>query len=97
MKKEFETESDEKKRQIMFFQATETQKNEEEVLMKQLATGEPAQRYSRIGETVRENAEKVVGAARIGRRPTFTPTGSKKKKASGSKKKNPVKSRQYRY
>ena len=65
LKKEVEPESEEKKKLIMFVQETETQKNEEEVLMKRLATGEPAQKHTRIEEPAHEDAGKVVGAARI--------------------------------
>ena len=71
----------------MFIQESENQKDEEEVLMKHLATGKLAQKHTRIEEPVREQAERAVGAARIRRRPTFTPIESKKKKVSVIKKK----------
>ena len=63
----------------MFVQETETQENEDEVLMKRLATGEPAQKHTRIEEPVYEDADKVVGATRISRIPTFTSVPLKKK------------------
>ena len=54
--------------------------------MKRMAAGEPVQKHTRIEEPVHEDAGKVVGAARIRRRPTFTSMESKNKKASGNKK-----------
>ena len=66
LKKEVEPETEEKKKPIMFVQETETLKNEEEVLMKRLATREPVQKHTRIEEPVYEDADKVVGAARFG-------------------------------
>ena len=73
----------------MFVHETETQENEEEVLMKRLATGEPAQKYTLIEEPAyEEDAGKLVGAARISRRPKFTLMETKKKKASGNKRKD---------
>ena len=72
----------------MFVQETGTQKNEEEVLMKRLATGEPTQKHTRTEEPVHEDADKLVGAIRIRRRPNFTQIVPKKKKASGNKKKD---------
>ena len=47
-KKEVEPGAEENKKPIMFFQEAETQMNEEEVLMKRLANGEAAQKYTRI-------------------------------------------------
>ena len=88
LKKEVEPETEENKKSITFVKEPETQENEEEVLMKCLATGEPAQKHSRITKPVRENADKVVGGSRIRRRPTFTPMEYKKQKASGNKKKD---------
>ena len=88
LNKEVEPETEENKKQIMLVQETEIEENEEEVLMKCLATGEPVQKHSRIGKPVRENADKVVGGSRIRRRPTFTPMECKKQKASGKKKKD---------
>ena len=85
LKKEVEPEAEEKKKTIMFVQESETQEHEEEMLRKRLATREPAQKHTRIEETVREDAGKVVGAARIRERPMLTPTESKKKKSSGNK------------
>ena len=70
----------------MFVQDTKTQTNEEEALMKRLETGEPAQKHTRIEEPVYEDADKVVGATRIRRRPTFTPVPPKKKEVTSSKK-----------
>ena len=55
--------------------------------MKRLATGEPTQKHTRIEEPVYEDADKVVGATRVRRRPNFTPVLPKKKKVSSSKKK----------
>ena len=72
----------------MFVQETETQKNEEEVLMKRLATGEPVQKHTHTEELEYEDADKVVGATRVRRRPTFTPVPPKKKKVSGNRKKD---------
>ena len=69
----------------MFVQEAEIQKNEEEVLMKRLATGEPAQKHTCVEETVREVADKVFGAAKVRRRPKFTPMEPRKNKASGNK------------
>ena len=96
LKKEVEPEPEEKKKPVMFVQKTENQKNEEEVLMKRMTSGEPAQKHTHIEEPIHEDAGKVVGAARIGRRPTFTPMESKKKKASGNKRNTPVRSQQCR-
>ena len=56
--------------------------------MKRLATGEPAQKHTRIEELEVEDASKVVGAARIRPRPTLTPMEPKKKKAYGNKRKD---------
>ena len=56
--------------------------------MKRLAPRETAQKHTRVEESVDGDASKVVGAPRIRRRPTFTPTEPKKKKASGNKKKD---------
>ena len=44
----------------MFVQETDTQENEGEVLMKRLATGEPARKHTRIEEPVYQDADKVV-------------------------------------
>ena len=84
LKQEVGLEAEEKKKPIMFVQETETQKNEEEVLMKRLATGEPAQKHTCVEETVREVADKLVGAAKVKQRPKFTPMEPRKKKASGN-------------
>ena len=91
MKKEVEPESEEKNKPIMYVQESELLKNEEEVLTKLLATGNPAQKHTRIEESVHDDACKVVRAGRIRRRPTFTPTQpnkKKKKKEPGNKKKD---------
>ena len=72
----------------MFVQETEIQKNEEELLMKRLDTGEPAQKHTRIEEQVYEDAGKVVRAAKVRRRQTFTPVPPQKQKVSSSKKKD---------
>ena len=56
--------------------------------MKRLATGEPAHKHTRIEEPVYEDADKVVGATKVRRGPTFTPVPSKKKKVASSKKKD---------
>ena len=65
-----------------------TQKNEKEVLMKRLVTGEPLYKQTRTEESVLENPRKVVGAARIKKIPTFTPVTSREDKVSGSKRKD---------
>ena len=96
LKKEVELEAEEKKKPIMFVQETETEKNEQEVLMKRLAIGEPAQKHTRIEGPVREDADKVVVGAGVRRRPTFTTMESKKKKASEARRKIPITSRQCR-
>ena len=88
LKEQVEPETEEKNKLIMFVQESESQKNEEEVLTKQLPTGETAQNHTRIEETVREDTGKVVGAARISRRPTFTLMEPTKKKSPGNKKKD---------
>ena len=72
----------------MLIQETENHKNEEEVLVKRLATGELAQKYTRIAEPVYEDAGKVVAAERVRRSSNFTPVPPKKKKVSISKKKD---------
>ena len=64
--------------------------------MKRFATGETAQKHTRIEEPVHKDANKVAGTSRIRRRPTFPPMESqKKKKTPGDKKKMPLKSSQY--
>ena len=72
----------------MFIQESEFQKNEKEVLMKRLVSGEPAQKHTCIEEPVYEDVDKLVGAARIRRRPKFTLVPLKIKKVSCSKKKD---------
>ena len=64
----------------MSVQETETQKNEEEVLMKRLATEEPAHKQTHIEEPVHEDPRKVVGAAGIRRRLTYTGIEPNKRK-----------------
>ena len=88
LKKEVELQVEEKKRPTMFVQETETQNNEEGVLMKRLATGEPAKQHTRIEEPVNEDEGKVVVAARVRRRPTSAPVSPKKKMVSSLKKKD---------
>ena len=88
LKKKVEPEAEEEKKPIMFFQETETQNIEEEVLMKLLATGEPAQKHNHIEKPVYEDARKVVGVTRISRRPTITLIVPKKNKVSGNMKKD---------
>ena len=55
--------------------------------MNLLATRESAHKNSRIEEKAHEHASKVIGAARIRRRPKFIPIEPKKKKTSGNEKK----------
>ena len=52
LREKVELEAEEEKKPITFVRETDTQKNEEEVLMKRLATGEPAQKHTRIEERV---------------------------------------------
>ena len=72
----------------MFVQETETPENEEEMLMKRPATGEPAHNHACFEEPVHKDVCKVVGITRVRRRPTFTQVPPDKKKVSGSKKKD---------
>ena len=87
LKREVEPRAEKKKKPILFVQETKIEKNDVEVLIKQLATSESAQKYTRIEENVHQNAVKAIGAARVRRRPTFTPVLSKKKKVLSFKKK----------
>ena len=79
---------EEKKKPIVFCQESESQKNEEEVLTKRIASAEPAQKRTGIEEPIYEDAGKVVGAALTRRRSKFTPVSPKKKKVSSSKRKD---------
>ena len=81
LKKEVETEAEEKKKPIVFVQETEIQTKERKILMKRLDTGKPTREHACIKEQVHEDAGKLVGAARIRRRPTFTPVPLTKKES----------------
>ena len=65
LKKKVEPEAEEKKKPIMFVQETENQNNEEEVLMKQMATRKPARTDTRIEAPVYEDAGKVAGEGQL--------------------------------